>query len=152
MLARLGREATVALQLLGLHSMAQQTNAKQHLEPYFSARIGNQTSGARVFSHISNYGFTCPSPYNAITCTIPGQYRIMARQLVQTDGNQIYWQILKNGSVVGYAYPPPNLQQDVWTWTTTELAAGDVITINATATITQSWTGPHSNLTIMKVA
>lgn len=131
----------------------QQINSNQQKKPFVTSQIGTQTSGAKEFPGFTGYGFSCNSPYTTIVCNMSGVYTIMARQLLSTNANQIYFRITVNGSEVVTSYPPPNTgTRDTLTWCTVSLNAGDSIQVVQSNSVSTAWAGSHSSFTITRIA
>ena len=120
----------------------------------FTGQIGAETAaGLHTFSAAINNGFTLQNGNTRIRVDVAGTYFIFARQLISTNTNTIYYQILKNGSVVAYDYRTASIgTMDVNVSYTDTFAVNDYIELGQSLSIAACWAGPHSHISIIRVA
>jgi hypothetical protein len=100
---------------------------------------------------IFRVGFS-KSNNNRLTAQVAGKYYVSAQQLINTSGTSVYFQILKNGSIVSYAYSNTDDTYDVITSSLIDLQVNDYIEIFYAGTTTYSWPLPHSYYSVFKVS
>ncbi len=120
----------------------------------FTGQVGTEVAaGLKSFVPALNNGFTMLNSNTRIRFDVAGTYFIFARQLISTNANTIYYQILKNGSVVAYDYRNLNVgTTDVNVSYSDTFAAGDYIEMGLSLSIAACWAGPHSHISIIRVA
>jgi hypothetical protein len=81
---------------------------------------------------------------------VAGQYLVHAQQLVQGSGG-LYWGIRKNGVDVAYAYNGNGFFDDRTVTYMADFAVDDYVEVYQSASVTNSWAGPHSSFAMYQV-
>jgi hypothetical protein len=124
-------------------------------QPVYAGSFANYVSTTSNYfpatTDIFRIGFS-KSGNNRLTAQVAGKYYVSAQQLVNTVGTSTYFQIMKNGTVISYAYSNADDTYDVITSSLIELQVNDYIEIFYAGTTTYSWPIPHSYYSVFKVS
>lgn len=142
-------DATV---LANTASVPTRKNVKDYVDTvsYYNGDIEGSTGGG-IYKNlgVSRQTFTGLTKTNSttLTITVKGIYVITAQQLINTV-NAGYFEIRINNATATYGYYTNNSMNDVPASWLGELNIGDTVRIYQSASIANSWQGPHSNLTV----
>lgn len=118
---------------------------------FFNGEIGSETAiGLKSLTEVSKNGITKDG--TKLVFSKAGNYAIFIRQLISST-NTGYFNILKNGSAIGYAYYVGGISTiDIHCHTIGNFNAGDYVQLSlSSGAISSAWGGVHSKISIINI-